>query len=71
MSHAVTAQPRSRIDAAHVLANPAAYSDRPSLIRLAQLVCASAEGKALAQTRRAQLRTRRRPRSILIQGGRA
>ncbi|MBL6427321.1 MAG: hypothetical protein HOY44_07315 [Maritimibacter sp.] len=66
----VPAQPRSRIDAAHVLANPAAYADRPTLVHLAQLVCASAKGQALAQTRNEQVRAPCRPRLIVIEGGR-
>lgn len=72
MLDSYTAAPRSRIDAAHILANPAAYAAQPSLIALARLVSASAEGMALPQRRRDGFRARPATTPVLrvIEGGR-
>jgi hypothetical protein len=46
------AQPRVLSDATRVLANPAAHADQPTLVHLARLVAASAQGAPLHQLRR-------------------
>lgn len=74
MQTPTTAIPRCRMDAAQILANPAAYADRPSLIQLAQLVRASETGQALIQLRRGRAPCRRpdgvlTPHLTVIEGG--
>lgn len=43
--------PISRRQAREIIANPGAWSDRPSLIQLARMIAASAEGLVVTQRR--------------------
>lgn len=48
--------PISRRQAREILANPGRWSDRPSLIQLARMIAASAEGLVVTQRRLAPSR---------------
>lgn len=67
--------PVSRRQAREILANPARWADRPSLIQLARWVAASAEGLVVTQRRLAARRAApgraipRAPHLRLINGG--
>lgn len=63
-------EPLSRRDAEAILADPARWADRPSLVALARMVAASALGHTVTQRRRAAHRPAR-PALRVIDGGRA
>lgn len=67
--------PISRRQAREVLANPGRWADRPSLIALARMIAASAEGLVVTQRRLAARRpgrpVARAPHLRIVDGGRA
>lgn len=66
-----TATPCGLTDARHILANPAAYAARPSLVALARMVAASAMGRTVTQRRLAGHPAPKAPHLRVIYGGKA